>query len=290
MIPERVSRYFACAREREEIRLRREAGVAWPWTEDPVFRNYRFCNVFREDDKTTAWFRDKVRQHLDGWEVVEATLAFRWFNKIETGELVYQQLMQGWDSAAARRCLKGVSPVVTGAYVIKTPDGMNKLEGVLWCIDNAIQKLKPLYTRWGASLEQCHQDLLTVEYLGGFMAYEIVTDLRWTPVLQYAEDVLVWANVGPGAGRGLGYLIGSPEKWAAHLMVRPSANRAELVARMRDLLALSATQWPWHATKPWEMREVEHWLCEYAKYEGALAGDRLKRRYEPPQKAQPTLF
>src|SRR5438128_138100 len=41
--------------EREEIRRRREAGEPPPWTDDPVMREWRFCNVRREDDRVTRW-------------------------------------------------------------------------------------------------------------------------------------------------------------------------------------------------------------------------------------------
>ena len=49
---------------------------------------------------------------------------------------------------------------------------------------------------------------------------------------------------------------------------------------MRDLLKMSRDPqyWPEDWT-PWEMREVEHWLCEYAKYQQAVQGVTLKRRF-----------
>jgi hypothetical protein len=55
-------RFFAYARERHQIYLNREQGQPKPWTEEPVLQQYRFTNVFRELDKTTLWFKDKVRE------------------------------------------------------------------------------------------------------------------------------------------------------------------------------------------------------------------------------------
>jgi hypothetical protein len=51
-----ADQYFATAREREHIRIKRMAGEPYPWSDDPVFRDWRFCNVHREHDKTTEWF------------------------------------------------------------------------------------------------------------------------------------------------------------------------------------------------------------------------------------------
>ena len=59
--------------------------------------------------------------------VVEATVIFRWFNLIGTGERVKDLLLTGWDSAEARRRLTGVTPLVTGAYQIKNNNRMTKL-------------------------------------------------------------------------------------------------------------------------------------------------------------------
>ena len=64
--------FFATARERERIRQLRAAGQPGPWTTDSVFRTGRFCNVHREHDKTTQWFHQEVRQHLDVHDVVDA--------------------------------------------------------------------------------------------------------------------------------------------------------------------------------------------------------------------------
>ena len=49
-----VKAFFDFCREREAIRLRREAGEPREnWTKDPVFQQGRFLNVFREDDRVT---------------------------------------------------------------------------------------------------------------------------------------------------------------------------------------------------------------------------------------------
>src|SRR5207247_6900297 len=95
--------YFRLAREREAIRRRKAAGQPWPWTDDPILRDWFFCNVHREMDKTTVWFREHVRSTLSGWRAVEATLCFRWFNLIETGEVVRELLCEGWKRDEAYR-------------------------------------------------------------------------------------------------------------------------------------------------------------------------------------------
>ena len=53
-----VQAFFDFCREREAIRLRRERGAPPPWSEDPIFQQARFLNIFREDDRgSRALFR-----------------------------------------------------------------------------------------------------------------------------------------------------------------------------------------------------------------------------------------
>lgn len=273
--------FFGTARERYRIKERREKGLPRPWTDDKIFNLWRFCNVHREDDKTTQWFRDHVRNPLtrqgDKIKIAQATTIFRWFNRIGTGEKILDLLLTQWDTEEAHRRLQSVEPVVTGAYIIKGPDGFSKLEGVLHCIDLALPALEHDVPSWGETLKEAWLDLNTIYYLGPFMSYEIVSDLRWTPVLNEAADILTWANAGPGCARGMG--------WVAHnnpAKFNPGSQRDQqtMLELMTQLLGMSRSEeyWPKY-WKQWEMREVEHWLCEYDKYCRAESGLKLKRRY-----------
>ena len=70
-----IDAFFAYARERYRIRLKRNAGESKPWTDDPILAQYSFTEVFREDDKTTRWLRENVR---DTFIIVCAMEANRW--------------------------------------------------------------------------------------------------------------------------------------------------------------------------------------------------------------------
>lgn len=45
-------------KERERIRLAKEAKLPRPWTQDPILQQYRFCNVYREHDVVTQWIHN----------------------------------------------------------------------------------------------------------------------------------------------------------------------------------------------------------------------------------------
>ena len=64
-IEEELTRYFYWIEEREKIRILKEVDKRPPpWTEDPILRVFKFCQVFREDDRTTRWFRAHIRLPL----------------------------------------------------------------------------------------------------------------------------------------------------------------------------------------------------------------------------------
>ena len=50
-IPDPVRSFFDFCIEREKIRKKRDRGLPPPWTNDTIFKQARFLNVFREDDR-----------------------------------------------------------------------------------------------------------------------------------------------------------------------------------------------------------------------------------------------
>lgn len=287
---EKLNRFFEAAAERQRIYERRKRGDPPPWSDDEAFQHFFFCNLYREQDRTTLAFREQIRDELSQSPMVLfATVAWRWFNKAETGRaLVDSGALSLWKAGKAREAIleaRGNGPYVTGAFVVKTPNGMTKLDGVLWCISQFNERhwLEEA-SRWereGVSLQHAHDWLTQSPYLGDFMAYEVVTDLRHTTLLRNAPDINSWANPGPGAMRGLCRLYGEP------LESRSRNNKADYrwaIASMQELLHEAWTRPELIGMPKWEMREVEHWLCEFDKYERAYEGGRMKRVYKPKEK------
>lgn len=299
-----VENFFKYARDRYQLMLDREADFEQPWSKDPIFQEFRFCNVFREDDRTTKWIREHVTYEAYGDKLLVAMIIARWFNRIETLELLLppknaetpyfrSNLFFNWDvidswKIAMRERLEGLSPLVTGAYMVKTPTGMNKLDGILWCVEKFIMELcnndpqavcKEFIDR-ERSLEATTEWLIQAPFLGPFMAYEVVTDLRHTPLLDKAPDIMTWANPGPGAARGLSRILWNDK---THYNRHSPSDKAALQEGMQKLLKFSQRAENWPKRWPtWEMRDVEHTLCEFDKYERVRLGEgRPKQKFRP---------
>ena len=293
--------FFGAACERYRIKLARDAGKSKPWTTDEAFLNYRFCNVFREDDTTTQWIRDVVTIPKFGKATVGGIIIARWFNRIETLEKLTappyddcsweENLLYSWSdpivwagegwSDNTRKRLDNVKPLVTGAYIIKTPNGKNKLKGLIWCMEQVLPdavELQKEFSEPGYTLEKACRVLETYPYLGPFMAYEIVTDLNYS-VLKNAPDKMTWANPGPGCARGLGRVtVGNPD----HFNRSSKADCTEMLNLMQQLLFLSGDRELWPGDWPeWDMRTVEHFLCEWDKHQRIHLGEGTpKQRYQ----------
>jgi hypothetical protein len=306
-----IERFFAYARARHECYLMKQSDPEWQ-TKDKILWKYRFTNVFRDLDKTSAWFIRHVRNpmHLrHDPNIMLATVLFRLTNRIETGEAIFcdDDLLGGHSAfdeyvrtgktapllKSIKKRMGGRGPYVTGGYIISSPPGYPKLEGMLKVVDDfrrgsveweglgaGVLGMMNWTGEEGAtalldagpgdySLEDTWKWLRQFNYFGPFHAYEIVTDLRHTWLLNKAPDIMTWANPGPGCRRGANRVFGRHYK-------SKDADRAQLIHEMCELLQHSRQKqhWPRDKDHPqWEMRDVEHTLCEFDKYSRVLNGE-----------------
>lgn len=292
-----VKAFFRYAQIRYGVMINKDAGKPKPWTCDPTLQEYRFCNVFREDDKVTKWFRENIRDPLrNDPRVLLATFVFRLFNFVETGEnmLLFGPVdpfvlfsTEGWGEhkETFRARVKDQKQKVTGAYMTKTPTGLDKVDGCIqvvdWFIEHChgdVEKQALEIERNGSSLQYLTEWIDESPFMGPFLSYEVVTDLRHTCLGRNALDILTWANPGPGAARGLSRLCGVHHDT---LKREKKQDVVVMIELMQELLAASDEPHLWPFDFPdMEMREIEHTLCEFDKYERVRSGQgRPRSRY-----------
>lgn len=263
---------FYWVKEREKIRLAREAGKPGPWSLDPAIRDWRYCNVHREHDKVTRWFAKHIREPLrDDPGVFPATVIFRHFNRINVGRALLDY--NGLDTVKTinvrtlRAALKNVSPLFTTAYRIPLPNANETpaLEAVIQRL-KAFDKIKSWNGEgWrdyaercragGASMADAFEWFQQFPGIGKFLAHQFVLDLRYTGFLERAPDRHTWAAAGPGAIYGLNFLHGRPEQ--------TPINSEQALSEMRDVLKRVQRR---KGFDDWDVATVEHVLCELAKY------------------------
>lgn len=278
--------------ERHRVYLRRRAGQARPWTADPVLQRYKFCNVYRELDATTAWMKQHVRDrysyHRYLWFMVCVARHFNWPPTVLKLRAEQAWPNERWSPQKAARVLQAWgAQAYTGAYMVNPPTRAELQElpshlrsKVAWsclvCLGDLWRQRAELMEQFEAArtLEAAHRVLDgAARGWAGFTAYEVVSDLRWTRYLNRAPDKFAWAHLGPGALRGLQRVHG-----------RPVGQRPPQALALRDARGvLGELEKYWPRSEKWpalELREVEHSLCEFDKYERARLGEgRPRSRY-----------
>ena len=84
-IEDPVQSFFDYCKKREAVRVKRESGEAYPWTDYPILQKGRFLNVFREDDKVSKSiikFAEPAKEDLP--LLIQALFFGRWCNRDST--------------------------------------------------------------------------------------------------------------------------------------------------------------------------------------------------------------
>lgn len=268
---------------------------------DPILQQYRFCNVFRELDRVTAWIRYNIRRRYSNHPQLWLMLAIaRYINWPETLEkLINLEEYGAWPSSpdfsprklgdALDDISASGSKVYTGAYMIRAESNPNAewyswtkqqyiariVIGRLWEDREAWTAMLEDQPEGGLSMRAIWEQFQHPRYIGWgpFMAYQVCVDLRWTPYLQNAPDLDAWAAVGPGSRRGLNRLAGRD----------PGFNLSQEQG-LEEMLEIHRTQDQYRA--PWLPRvplsDIQNCLCETDKYLRVELGEgRPRAQYVP---------
>lgn len=275
--------YFAFLRERYSILLARRAGEPFPWTADPVLQAWRFCNVRREDDKVTIWFRENIRDPLrDSDNALFATMAFRWFNTIAAGEILKPFLLEDrWDRDEIQSQLEDLmysgTKIFTGAFMINSAPGKPKHIDILDNLDGTLLKGPGKLTYKGQK-ERLFREILRVPRLGNFAAYQVVVDLQYTCWLEDAPDLNTFTVAGPGCARGIGLCFFDD---ADHFNYGSKAHQKDMLELMKEAWEASRDPENWPSEWPtFVLSDIENSFCEYLKWRNGHKGLRLKRKYQ----------
>ena len=275
---EQIERFYAFMRERESIRLKKEAGEPWPWTKDKVLQTYSFTNVKRYHDKTSrlliAEFY-KPNFNAPREQLLLNCAIARYFGTIE-----FMRSLQ-WQTTFRPTYIKAmatrVPKVFTGAYII-TSGGISgpKEDYVVDHVLAPLWKSRHMLCRPWENWKPFIETLQTLPGFGGsgFMAKEVTLDTRYTSFWPKGtpKDVNTWTPIGPGSMRGANRVRGKTDK--------SKAEPYDTLEICKSLFAARHIHWPKDYVKL-ELHDIQFQLCEYDKWQRVkLDQGKPRRKYE----------
>lgn len=285
----RVKDLFYWINERHDIAVAKTANRPKPWTQDPILQTYRFCNVYREADTVTQWIGKNWRKpnakdpHL--WFAMTVARFINWPGTLE--DLGYPCKIL-WDpmrflQTVRDRQAQGFQ-VYGGAYTIST-NGRKMLKHE-YLVEQVFQPLwanreqiEAVLQTPKMTLAKAHTQLTQFQGMGGFMAAQVIADLKYAQLTK-APDWWTWAASGPGSRRGLVRVLcqsaaeGGERKntpWREDIWL---TKLQELHAQINPLIQKTGMP-ALHA------QDLQNCLCEFDKYERVKLGEGRPRSLYP---------
>lgn len=274
----RSAELFIFIKERYNIWKQRQDDLPPPWTTDKILQTYRFCNVYREHDKVSRWISDNwLMPNISNLDLWFAMVVARLFNNPSTlkhiGFPVPFNALHMKDMIEYHKNFD--KKVFNPAYIVSTNGvAMDKVDYLisrvmtpLWIDRSAIRPVS------GDSLAVFAKRLMRYDGFAGFMAGQVVADMKYVVPLLNAPDWMTFAVSGPGSRRGMNRVYGHElesgwfeKTWHSRLMD---------LQKEIHLLQRGTGMQPLHA------QDLQNCLCEFDKYERVRLGEgRPKQLYK----------
>jgi hypothetical protein len=209
--------YWYFASERQRMFERRIASEPGPWTDDPILREFKFCNVFRAADRVSQYMIRDVCYHSEPCSDDDRLFqiaAFRTFSKTATWRTIrdilgrypiLDDLADGAFTSALDQARQRNGGLYTGAFILCATDAYGQSSKHR----NHVELFRHmfLHDQLGArlleakSLREIYGLLHGYPLMGDFMSYQTTIDLNYSPLLHFSENEFTQA--GPGALRGI---------------------------------------------------------------------------------------
>src|SRR5262249_55290761 len=252
----------------------------WPWTDDPILRDGKFCHVERERDRTTRWITEHWRNpHADDPDLIVALAIARRINHVPTlSELGYPL---PWSHEIGERLIarreRGDACSDQTAYrtLAGCPPRMLLVEGFAHVLFPALWASREFLRPHSDDICQAvHARLMALDGWGDFLAAQVIADLKFVRPLRDAPDFMTFVVSGPGSRRGLNEVLGRPPNtpwrseaaWHAEFKkLHEAVIRPEAARRGIDLSA----------------PDGQNGLCEFSKFIKWSRTWKPGRRYVP---------
>lgn len=285
--------YWRFAVERQAIFFRRLANEPPPWTQDSIFGEYKFTNAYRASDRVSQYLIKHVIYEGDQSieEVFFRILLFKIFNKIETWQLLFNKLggisfadysFKHFDEVLTAAGANG-TPIYSAAYIMPSggPSSIydKKHRMHLKLLEGMMQDELPDRLANTSSMKKAFEMLRAYPTIGDFLAYQYVTDLNYSTIMNFSE--MEFVIPGPGARDGIRKCFRDLGGLNESDIIKVVTNRQQEEFKRLNLQFQSL----WG--RPLQLIDCQNLFCEVDKYArvkhpksvGITGRTRIKQKY-----------
>lgn len=206
--------YWRFAVRRQEIFMKRLRGERPPWTTDPILLQHKFTNVYRASDRVSQYLIGRViySGKCDVDDMIFRILLFKIFNKIETWELLEEQIGDiSWKTYNFARydrvlsaALARATRIYSAAYIMPSVmvfERDRKHQNHLKLLERMMRERFPQCVEKATTLRDLFLLLRSYPGIGDFLAYQFAIDINYSPAVDFDESSFVVP--GPGARDGI---------------------------------------------------------------------------------------
>lgn len=208
--------YWYFAYERQNIFIKKKNNEQAPWTKDRILQEYKFCNTYRVNDRVSQYLIRHViyngKKYSDK-DMIFRIILFKLFNKEATWELLEKEIGDitlekfNFDvfSNILENSIMNGQAIYNDAYI----SCANKVFGYNRKHDNHLALLKKMFLEDKiydkllncSNMKEAFDIIKSYPLIGNFLAYQLITDINYSEVVNFNEDE--FTVVGPGSERGI---------------------------------------------------------------------------------------
>jgi alpha-glutamyl/putrescinyl thymine pyrophosphorylase clade 1 len=281
--------FWRFAAERQAVFFRKAVGTT-PLTSDPILLDWKFTNPYRATDRTSQYGIHVIYTGDPApTEVVFRTLLFKLFNRIGTWELLENAFgevraddfsVARYDAVLTEAKARGVTLYSAAYRMGQTREPRHRLH--LAVLDTMMRDRFPERLQEQRSMAGAFRLLQKYPMVrGDFIAFQLVTDLNYSEVVDFDEMEFVVA--GPGACSGIQKCFGPGAAGREVAIIRWVAEHQQEEFARRGLRF--QTLWG----RALQLIDVQNVFCETNKYlrlalpeiAGTDKQTKIKQRYRP---------
>lgn len=266
--------YWKFAALRQDAFFNRLENKPYPWSNDPILNQYKFTNAYRAADRVSQYLIKNVIYNdnlpTSPKEILFRILLFKLFNKIETWELLTSKIgnltledynFRQYDKILNNTIMSG-RRIYSAAYIMPSGSSyfgyLRKHTNHLKLIELILQKDTDEQLMQARTMQQAFEILKGFPGFGDFLAYQLLIDINYSPILNFSESEFVVP--GPGAKGGISKCFANTAGLSNVEIIKLVTDRQE---QEFERLGLSfKSLWG----RPLQLIDCQNLFCEVDKY------------------------